>query len=278
MKMDSLRFGSAGIPLSTQPRNIQNAIKECKKLKLGAMEMEFVQSVFVSKEAAPDLKKLAQENDVVLTAHGSYFINLNAKEPEKLGASRSRIIQAAKRTWECGGYSVTFHPAFYLKDEPKVVHENVKKEMKKIMQELKDDGVDIWVRPETTGKPTQYGSLDELLLLSQEFDHVMPCIDWAHLHARTNGKFNSKEEWNQVLEKVEKALGKEGLHNMHCHLSGIHYGEKGEKNHLILTESDLKWQDLVDVWKEWKLKGVIVCESPNLERDALLLQKTFFKK
>lgn len=276
--MNELRFGSAGIPLSTQPRNILNGVTESKKLGLHAMEMEFVQSVFVSKELAPELKKVAQENDVVLTAHGSYFINLNAKEPEKRGASRSRIIQAAKRTFECGGYSVTFHPAFYLKDEPKVVHANVKKELGKVVQELKDEGVKIWVRPETTGKPTQYGSLDELLLLSQELDHVMPCIDWAHLHARSNGKFNSTKEWNDVLEKVEKALGKEGLHNMHCHVSGINYGEKGEKNHLILTESDLKWKELVDVWRTWKIKGVIICESPNLESDALLLQKDFLKK
>lgn len=276
--MNELRFGSAGIPLSTLPRNILNGIKESSKLGLKAMEMEFVQSVFVSKELAPQVKEKAQQEDVVLTAHGSYFINLNAKEPEKLGASRSRIIQAAKRTFECGGYSVTFHPAFYLKDPPAQVHAQVKKELGKVIQELKDEGVKIWVRPETTGKPTQYGSLDELLTLSQELDMVMPCIDWAHLHARSNGKFNSTAEWNTVLEKVEKTLGKEGLHNMHCHVSGINYGEKGEKNHLILTESDLKWKELVEVWKEWKIKGVIVCESPNLETDALLLQKNFLKK
>ena len=64
---------------------------------------------------------------------------------------------------------------------------------------------------------------------------------------------------------------------MHIHLSGINYGDKGEKNHLILQESDLNYKDLLKVWKEFKIKGCVVCESPNIEDDALLLQKTWHK-
>lgn len=213
--MKELRFASAGIPLSTKPRNTLNGIMECRKLGLGGMELEFVQSVFIKKDQTALVKKTAQENDVVLTAHGSYYINLNAQEAQKRGMSRALITEAAKRCFECGGYSITFHPAYYLKDEPKRVHEQVKQELEKIVQELKDEGVNIWVRPETTGKPLQYGTLDELLQLSQEVDMVMPCIDWAHLHARTNGKFNTVDEWNGVLTKVENALGKKGLEEMH---------------------------------------------------------------
>ena len=74
---------------------------------------------------------------------------------------------------------------------------------------------------------------------------------------------------------MEKALGKEGLHNMHIHLSGIEYGEKGEKNHLILEESDMNYKELLKVWKEFDIRGCVISESPNIEEDALLMKKYY---
>ncbi len=273
----ALRFGPAGIPTTAKGTPAADGVKEVRKLGLSCMEMEFVHSVWLSKEKAPLLKDVAKEEDVTLTAHGSYYINLNAAEPEKRAASRARIIEAAKRTSEAGGYSVTFHPAFYFKDSSEKVSQTVVQELKKIEKELKDNSVKIWVRPETTGKPTQFGTYEEILKMSQELEMCMPCIDFSHLHARTNGKYNSYDEFSQVLGAVEKTLGKEGLKNMHIHVSGIAYGEKGEKNHLMLDESDLKYQELCKAWKDYKIDGVVVCESPVMETDALLLQKTYEK-
>ena len=65
------------------------------------------------------------------------------------------------------------------------------------------------------------------------------------------------------------------LKEMHIHLSGINYGEKGEKNHLELEDSDMNYKDLIKVWKDFKIKGVVVSESPNIEKDALLMKKTY---
>jgi len=70
-------------------------------------------------------------------------------------------------------------------------------------------------------------------------------------------------------------LGKNALNNVHFHCQGINYSEKGERNHLNLKESDMNYRDLVEVWKEFKLKGIVVCESPNVEKDALLLKETY---
>ena len=273
----TLRFGPAGIPLSTQPRKIDAGVQQCRRLGLGCMEMEFVQSVWLTKDAAPRIKELAKREDVILTAHGSYYINLFAKEPEKRGASRSRIIEAATRTFEAGGYSVTFHPAFYLGATSETVAVAVVEQLKKVEKELKDRSVKIWVRPETTGKPTQFGTYEEILKISQDLEMCMPCIDFSHLHARTNGKYNTKAEFEHVLTRVEQMLGKEGLKNMHIHISGIAYGEKGEKHHLELDQSDLNYQALCKALKDFKCEGVVACESPNLETDALLLQKTYEK-
>ncbi len=271
----TIRFGTAGIPTTVSGKPAADGVREVRRLGLAAMEMEFVHSTWLKEDKAPELGKVAKDNDVVLTAHGSYYINLNAKEPEKRAASRGRVIEAATRTFQAGGYSATFHPAFYLGEDPIKVAATVTEQLKIIEKELKENSVKIWVRPETTGKPTQYGTFEELLKLSQSLEMSMPCVDFSHIHARTNGKYNSYKEFSEVLEAIEKYRGKEGLKEMHIHTSGIAYGEKGEKHHLMLDESDLKYQELCKAWKDFKVGGVVICESPTMESDALLLQRTY---
>ncbi|NPA38546.1 MAG: TIM barrel protein [Candidatus Nanohaloarchaeota archaeon] len=273
---DRLRIGTGGIPLSTPNPTILSGIKRIRELGLDAMELEFVRSVNLSKENAKIAKRIAEENDVVLTAHAPYYINLNAVEKEKIDASIKRILLTAERTWEAGGYSIVFHAAYYLKSAKSDTYKKVKRAVEFIVKNLQDRGIEIWIRPETTGKPTQFGDLDELIKLSQEVEMVLPCVDFAHLHARSNGKFNTYEEFSEVLSKIEEGLGRDALDNMHIHFSGIEYGEKGEKNHLTLKESDLNYEDMVRAWKDFKIKGVAISESPNLEGDALLIKNLLY--
>jgi len=270
-----LLFGTAGVPLSTHDRNTINGIARVNELGLGCMELEFVHSINITKEKAPDVKKQAEKYDVLLTCHAPYFINLNAVEPEKKYASMYRIEKSAEILDLCSGWSVCFHPGFYLKDERNKVFETIKERIKEVRKSMDDKGYDVWLRPETTGKESQFGNYEELLKISQEVEKVMPVFDFSHIHARSGGKYNTEKEFTGVLESVEKYLGKEGLNNMHIHLSGINYSEKGERNHLILKESDMNYKDLMKVWKEFKIKGVVICESPNIEEDALLLKKSY---
>jgi deoxyribonuclease IV len=275
--MTILRFGTAGIPLSTVRPTTMVGIEHVKTLGLDNMELEFVHSVNISEEKAPLVKEVAKQNDIALTAHGQYFINLNAQEKEKIEASKHRIYKAARVANLCGASSMTFHAAYYMKQDPEKVYIKVKENVKEIIKKLKDESNPIWVRPETTGKATQWGDLKEITKLSEEVEQVLPCIDFSHLHARTGGKNNTTEEFREMLTHVEKKLGKLALNNMHIHLSGINYSEKGERNHLTLKESDMNYKDLLKVWKEFKIKGNVVCESPNLEQDALLLKKFYHK-
>lgn len=274
--MKELKFGTAGIPFSTPGKQTtEEGIAEVKNLGLSSMELEFVRQVYVTEEKAPLIRSIAEKEKVLLTSHGSYFINLNAADKAKLNASIERIKKACWITHLCGGYSVCFHAAYYMKQSSSTVYPKIKKNVKSIVKDMQNKGVRLWIRPETTGKPTQFGDINELIKLSSEVEQVLPVVDFSHLHARSNGKYNSVEETREVLSAMEKGLGREALDNMHIHLSGIDYGEKGEKKHLILKESDLKYKEILQAWKEFKLKGTVVCESPNLEKDALLLQKTF---
>ncbi|MBC8501398.1 MAG: TIM barrel protein [Nanoarchaeota archaeon] len=273
--MKKLLFGTAGIPISTPDHNTENGVRYVRELGLDCMELEFVRSINITKERAPTIKEVAKKENVVLTCHAPYFINLNAIEKPKLYASMNRILNSARIAHLCGGWSVTFHAGFYMKMEPEKVYNNIRDKIKEIRKTLDNEGVDIWLRPETTGKPTQFSGLKDLLNISQEVEGVMPCVDFAHLHARTAGKNNTTEEFRDMLQQIEKALGKEGLKNMHIHMAGINYTEKGERNHLILKESDMNYKDLLKVWKEFKIAGVVICESPNIEEDAKLLQETY---
>lgn len=273
--MKNLFFGTAGIPLSTSPSSTLQGIRQVRKLGLAAMELEFVHSVNIKEDKAEEVKRVAKEENVLLTCHGQYYINLNSLEKKKIEQSKKRILNAAKIANLCGAYSVCFHAAFYMKKDPAAVYNQVKKEIKEIIETLKQENNRIWVRPETTGKPSQFGDLNETLNLSAELEQVMPCIDFSHLHARSAGKNNTYAEFSSILEQVEKKLGKEGLKNLHAHISGIEYTDKGERRHLILEESDFNYKDLIKALKDFKAKGIIICESPNIEMDALLLKKAY---
>ncbi|HJN57292.1 MAG: deoxyribonuclease IV [Candidatus Woesearchaeota archaeon] len=273
--MKKLLFGTAGIPISSKGSTTAEGINGVRELDLDAMELEFVRSVNISKEKAPEVRKSAEQNNVILTCHAPYYINLNSLEKAKLKASIYRILSSARIANLCGAWSVTFHAGFYQKSTKEEAFKRIKNSIKEISEKLKEEGNNIWIRPETTGKETQFGNINEILKLSQEFSNVMPCIDFAHLHARSNGKNNSYKEFCSILESIEKKLGKKGLENMHIHLTGIAYGEKGEKHHLNLKESDLKYRELIKALKDFKVKGVVISESPNIEEDALLVQKIY---
>ncbi|MEM4271071.1 MAG: TIM barrel protein, partial [Candidatus Pacearchaeota archaeon] len=206
---------------------------------------------------------------------GPYFINLNSLEKNKKQASLKRILETARIANLCGASTITFHAAYYMKMKKEEVYSVVKKEIKEIVEVLNSEKNKVWVRPELTGKETQWGDLQELIRLSQEVEQVLPCIDFSHMHARYNGKYNSYDEFRSILVKLERELGKEIIDNMHIHISGINYSAKGEKNHLILKESDLNYIELMKALKDFKVKGLVICESPNLEKDAQLLKKTF---
>jgi deoxyribonuclease-4 len=107
---------------------------------------------------------------------------------------------------------------------------------------------------------------------------VLPCIDWAHLHARTgNGTFNSYDEFADALTRVKNVLGEEGLKTLHFHLSGIAYTAKGEKEHLPLNEADIRYRDLLQAFIDFKVAGTAAVEAPIPFHvaDALTMQATY---
>ncbi len=226
MSMKALLFGTAGTPISAKAGDSVSGIERIKELGLECMEIEFVRGVRMREEAAKAVKSAATKLGVALSVHAPYYINLNAAEKAKIDASVERIMQSARIGSICGAKSIAFHAAYYQKDPPAAVYAKVKKLMEEMTSELRSDGISVVLRPETMGRATQFGSLDELLRLSAEVDGVLPCVDFSHLHART-GRDNSREEFDSMLARIEKELGKKAIEDMHIHISGIEYTAKG---------------------------------------------------
>ena len=272
--MAGLLFGTGGAPHSAKTPSTTGGIERIAELGLGCMEIEFVQGVRMGEEGARLVADVATRKGVKLSAHAPYFINLNAHEPEKIRASQGRILQTARIASLCGAESVVFHTAFYLGDSVEKAYGTVKKYLEEIVKQLKRENNRVWIRPEITGKGSQFGTIEEVLNLSVELEGVAPCIDFAHWHART-GKFNSYPEFASILLRVKERLGRAALDDMHIHVSGVNYGKKGEIKHLNLEESDFRYAELLNALKDYDAKGMVICESPNLEQDALLLQATY---
>ena len=269
--MERLLFGISGLPVGegSMKFNYKSGISYLKSLGLDAMELPFVRNVNVTAKNKDEILQEKTAKEFYLSAHGSYFINLNADELEKQQQSLERIIKGAQALQWVGGRSLVFHPGFYLNDSTADTYATIKENL------LKLPDLEVTYRLETTGKPTQFGSLDELIALCKEVSTCGLCVDFAHIHARGNGSLKNYDDFAAILSKIREGLGEEALQDMHIHLSGIHYGAKGEKNHLELKESDFNYTLCLKALKDFNVKGCIICESPILEKDALLLKETY---
>lgn len=273
-KFDKLNFLTAGMPLTTGKGSYARALEILNEMNLDGMELEFVHGVRMSDETRKLVNEQAKIRNLVLSAHAPFYVNLNAREKEKVEASAQRIIETAAAARDTGAFSITFHAAYYLGNDKEAVYNQVKSQIQFIVEALEQD-LNVWIRPETTGKGTQWGDLEEVIRLSNDFEKVLPCIDFSHLHARSVGEYNTYDEFSYILEKLEKEIGRYALDNFHGHLAGIDYGPKGERSHLELEKSDMNYKDLLKALKNFEVKGALVCESPNIEEDAKLLKEYY---
>ena len=273
----SFQFGTVGSPLQTpkRPGGSVGAIEFSKSIGLDTFELGWVQSVRVTEVTCAAIKKCGTDQYVTLSVHAPYFINLNAMD-EEWPKSRKRLMDAAHYGNLAGATDIIFHPGSYFGNDPAEVLKVAIPRLKGCVEELRRAGNPVTLRPETMGKSAMLGSFEDTLEMSKAIKGVLPCLDFAHLHARPgDGTMNTVKEWTRILEAYQSALGKEALKHLHIHLSGIEYGPKGEKNHLPVAESDLKLNLLFRVLKDFGCAGRILCESPIMEEDALNMKKAW---
>jgi deoxyribonuclease-4 len=277
MAEQAFRFGTVGSPYSTpkKPGGSVGAIAQIKALGLSALELGWVNAVRVTESTCAQIKQAAAEQEVAISVHAPYFINLNA-DADEWPKSRKRLMDAAFYGRLAGATEIVFHPGSYFQRRPEEVLPIAIERLQGCVDELRQADNPVRLRPETMGKSAMLGSLEDTLGLSQAIPGVEPCIDFAHLHARPgDGSMNTYEEWSRALEAYARSLGEAALQRMHIHLSGIDYGPKGEKEHLPLEKADIDPQAIFRALRAFGCRGRILCEGPEaaLEGDALKLQE-----
>ncbi|MDP1715582.1 MAG: TIM barrel protein [Anaerolineales bacterium] len=275
----SFKFGTVGSPTGTpkKPGGSVGAIEFSKSIGLESFELGWVQSVRVTEATCALIKSAGEEHGVALSVHAPYYINLNA-DADEWPKSRKRLMDAAHYGYLAGATDIIFHPGSYFMNDPLEVLKVAIPRLQGCVKELQKNGDHVTIRPETMGKSAILGSFEDALAMSKAMDMVQPCLDFAHLHARPgNGTLNTYDEWSRLLEKYGQELGSQALKTLHIHLSGIEYGPKGEKNHLPLAEADLDLKALFKALNEFGCAGRILCESPIMEEDALIMKKAWMK-
>ena len=267
----SFRFGTVGSPEATPPKpsGTVGGIQYAASIGLDALELAWVQGVRVGETACAAIKQVAEENDVALSVHAPYYFNLNG-DNEKWPRLRKYLIDAAHYGNLAGATDIIFHPGTYFGRPADEVLKVIIPRLQGCADELRAAGNPVTLRPEISGKAAMLGSLSDVLEMAAAIPGVVPCIDFAHLHARLgDGAMNTYNEWMSALDYYRKSLDAEAMQHLHIHLSGINYGPKGEKNHLIMEEADLDFRNLMRALHDAGVKGRIMCESPVLEVDAL---------
>jgi deoxyribonuclease-4 len=226
----------------------------------------------VRSKAIESAKQLAPAEQVLLD--NAMFDEI-IKE-EKIDSTIDRLVQSAKVGEFMGAYRLVFHPGFYSGRKPEVCMDLAKKTYTRLLERCEEEGIENFTfAPETTGKRSQLGNIDEIIEMCASFDHFEPTIDFAHVHARGRGILNKKEDYNCIFSKLEDNLD---IDRLHCHFTTIEYTDKGEKKHHTLAEDDEYGPHIKDlllnlIENDWK--ATIICETPLIDQDALRMKQLY---
>jgi len=278
---DRPRFGPAGVPPSF--RMIKATLEDVPMLLheegLDAFEYEAIYwggKPQIKMEDAERFGLKAKENDVWLSMHGSYFINF-CGEKKVVEASEKRLIACATAAGWMNAQVVVFHAGFYGKKPQELVFKNCLAVLEDVVETMRSLSIrNVKIGPETMGKPSQLGSLNEVISICEAVQQTQPVIDWSHLHARDMGRFRTIDDFRKVVEAIENRLGTEAVRDMHCHFTKIEYTDKGERRHHTLEEERYgpDFALLAKIIAEFKLRPVIISESPLLDIDAIKMRNT----
>ncbi|MDR0372152.1 MAG: TIM barrel protein [Nitrososphaerota archaeon] len=277
---EQTRFGPAGVPpmfrlLGASTLDTPRLLRE---EGLDAFEYQAVRWGPKPQIKEADARRLGEEakkNDVKLSMHGSYFINLAGKRDVMEASKRRMIACAIGAEWLSAGVMV-FHTGFYGMFEKDYALKTCIIALKEVSSEIKSLGLKVKLGPETMGRKSQVGNLDEIIAINREVEGTQLVVDWGHLHALHQGVFKTSDDMRKVAEKIERELGTQTLRNMHCHFSKIEFSSQGEKKHHTLDDQRFgpDFQLLAEVILDFGMHPTMICETPILDVDARKMKET----
>ncbi len=271
-----VRFGPAGRPIGYKGRTTQ-VCDYIKEIGLDAFEYQATYGVRISKQSALELALNAEKNGILVSMHAPYYINLCSQKEDVIKKSIIRLLQSAKAGEWMNSYRTVFHMGFYTKYSPEEAMKRTKESISKLLEKVENDGIKNYTfAPETTGKKSQIGSLDEIIDICQTFDNFAPTVDFAHIHARSGGSIKTKEDYAKIFGKLEAELG---LFTFHSHFTKIEYTVNGEKKHHVLADENFgpPLIPLLELVFENGYNITFICETPYLDIDSREMKKEYLK-
>ena len=277
-----IRFGPAGNSESFYAQGYKaswQAPAWLKAMGLSAYEYSFGRGVQLKEEMAQRIAREARENDIAVSAHAPYFINLANPDPEKRVGSFRYIIDSARLVTHLGGDRVVVHVGAQMKMERQEAVANCRAGLQEAYRRLDDLGLSqVRLCPETMGRPSQIGDLQETLAFCLLDERLIPCLDFAHLHALGQGALRGPEDFAKILDAVESALGLDRAREMHIHFSTIEYTAAGEKRHRTFAEEKYgpRFEHLAPLLKERGYHPRIICECHGtMAEDAKTMMEIY---
>ncbi len=266
--LSNFRIGTAGYPSGSKGK-LEKVFEILREADLNALEYAAVHGLRTSKKRASRIGELAKEYDVSMSIHGAYYISLASKSEKTRRRSKDRLIKALEFAPLMAVSKVVFHPGTYGGLSPEQAYMVIRDALQEVW-EVAGNGSGALLAPEIAGKINAYGSVDEIIRLCSDVEGTVPTIDWAHLHARRVGNFGVKQDYLDILTRFEDTLGDLFVNNMHFHVSGIKFTDKGEAAHRPLGD---EWGPdilpLMEVVDEVGYSPVIISESPDPLHGAL---------
>jgi deoxyribonuclease IV len=245
---------------------------------LGAFEYSFGHGVRMKEETAAQIRQEAEKYGVAMSVHAPYYINLAAGEAS-FEKNLLYIEQSARAARLLGADRVVIHPGSLSKQSREQALANTAESLSKIYRLMLEKGFgDLLYCPETLGKINQVGDLEDIALLCSLGDNIYPAIDFAHLHARSQGGIHGYEDYKKIISFLESTVGREKTNAMHVHFSKVQFTGAGEKMHMLFSDEGYgpDFEPLAQLFVEKNMSPRVICESRGTQAtDAVTMMEMY---
>ncbi len=278
-----IRFGPAGnsqLFYQSGGKTSKDVPSWLKSIGLSAYEYQCGRGVRIKEETAREIGEAAAKEGIAVSIHAPYYINLANDDKEGQAKSQKHLLKSLRVAEWLGASPVVFHPGGIGKHSREEALSTALKNLEEILNTARQEGLShIKLAPETMGKHSQLGSIDEVIALCKLSDSVIPTVDFAHLHAVSGGGLTRIEHFEAIAEKIESKLGRDTLEYLHVHFSPIEYTAGGEKRHRNLEDKNFgpDFLPLAQLIKAQRLSPTVICESGGRQAEDALAYKQVFE-
>ncbi|MDR0840307.1 MAG: TIM barrel protein [Christensenellaceae bacterium] len=246
---------------------------------LDAFEYSFGHGVRLGEATAAAIRAQAEAQDVQLSVHMPYFINLAVQEDEKKAANIRYFVESLQAARQLGAKRAVFHPGSAAKGDRGEILRRACAFLREILAALDGMGLnDTTLCAETMGKINQLGSLEEVIALCNVDARVWPALDFGHLHCRGLGAIQTKRDYADILDELERGVGLERARTLHVHFSRIEFTKGGEKMHHTFADVQYgpEFYPLGELLAERGYAPVLICESKGtMAEDAAAMRQMY---